>query len=136
MINGVIAAIRTAYDEAFTIYTEPTEQELTKPCFLILCSKSTEEHKAGTRREKSFTFTVHYYPESDESTRECQNVMEKLYRLLKIISTDAGKLRGKNLKSEIADGILKFEVTYMFFVLAVEEEASTMDELQMATTGN
>lgn len=135
MIDGMIAAIRTGYDETFKIYTKPAEQDFIKPCFSILCSNSTEEQKAGARRNKIYSYIVHYFPESDEPMQECLSVMENLYGLLEIIDTGSKKIRGKDMKSEIVDGVLKFEVTYALFVLAAEFE-TTMEEFEVKTNGS
>lgn len=135
MINGMIAAIRTKYNETFRIYTESAEQDFTKPYFSVSCSNSTEEQKAGVRRNKTYSYIVYYYPESNEPMQECLSVMENLYGLLKIIDTGSKKIRGRDMKSEITDGVLKFEVTYSLFVLAAEAE-TTMEELEVKTDGS
>ena len=135
IIDGMTAAIRSEYDETFTVYTESTEQDLKKPCFSILCLKSTNEQKVGTRRDRTYSCVVSYYPESTEPMKECLNVMENLYELLEIIDVDSKKIRGKDMKCEFEEGILKFEITYTVS-MAVTVVETTMEALEVKTDGN
>lgn len=135
IINGIIAAIRAGYDKKFRIYTESVEQGLIEPCFSVLCLNSIGEQKAKTRRNRSYPCIIRYFPISeDEPRKECEEVMENLYELLMLIDAGSKKLRGKDMKGQIVDGVLQFEVTYAGFLLATKTE-TMMEELEVTTDG-
>lgn len=130
-MNGIIQAIRTKYDETFAIYKESVEQDLQKSCFFIMCLNSTDEEKAGTRHNRTYPCIIKYFPASeDKAMQECLSVMDDLYQLLEIINTDIKKFRSKEMKAEIEEGVLKFQVTYSGFILAKKEEPF-MEELEV-----
>lgn len=131
IMNGIIHAIREKYDEKFEIYTEPVEQDLQKSCFFIMCQNSIDEAKAGTRHNRIYSCIIKYFPASkDKAIQECLSVMDDLYRLLEVISTDIKKFRSKEIKAEIEEGVLCFQVTYSGFILAKNEE-TFMEELKV-----
>lgn len=134
IIDGIIAAIRTEYDKSFRIYTESVEQGLKKPSFSVLCLNGTDEQKAGSRHSRVYPFNITYFPSTDEPISECLTVMENLYDLLSIIDTGSVKLRGTGMNGDVVDGILQFQVTYTFFLLAVRTETN-MEELEVKTDG-
>lgn len=135
IINGMIHAIREKYDETYSIYTETVEQDLQKSCFFIMCLNSTDEEKAGTRHCRTYPCIINYFPTSeDKAMQECLSVMDDLYQLLKIINTDIKKFRSKEMKAEIEEGVLKFQVTYSGFILAKKEEP-LMEALEVDNLG-
>lgn len=133
IINGIIQAIRVKYDEEYKIYTEIVEQDLQKSCFSIMCLNSTDEAKAGTRHNRIYTCIINFFPASeDKPMQECLSVKENLYQLLEIIDTNTKKIRSKEMKSEIEEGVLKFQVTYTGFILAKKDEPF-MEEIEVKT---
>lgn len=131
----MIHAIREKYDETYSIYTETVEQDLQKSCFFIMCLNSTDEEKAGTRHCRTYPCIINYFPTSeDKAMQECLSVMDDLYQLLKIINTDIKKFRSKEMKAEIEEGVLKFQVTYSGFILAKKEEP-LMEALEVDNLG-
>lgn len=131
IMNGIIHAIREKYDEKYNIYTETVEQDLQKSCFFIMCLNSTDEAKLGTRHNRIYPCIIKYFPASEDKTiQECLSVMDDLYQLLEIINTDIKKFRSREMKAEIEEGVLKFQVTYSGFILAKKEE-SFMEELEV-----
>lgn len=135
IIDGIIAAIRTEYDKSFRIYTESVEQGLTEPCFSVLCLNASDEQGVGSRHNRTYPFNITYFPVStDEPRIECLKVMESLYDLLNLIDADGDKLRGRKMSGTVVDGLLQFQVTYAFFLLATSTETS-MEELKINTNG-
>lgn len=136
IINGIIGGIRIRYDKTFRIYTESVEQGLTEPCFSVLCLQSMSEAKAGTRHSRTYPCIIRYFPDSeDEPLQECQSVAEDLYELLEVIDIGGKRIRGKDMKGDIEDGVLQFQITYTGFVLATNSE-TTMEELEVRTDGS
>ncbi len=135
IVDGIIAAIRTEYDKSFRIYTESVEQGFKEPCFSILCLDGSGEKKAVTRHKRTQLFIVRYFPASEEEPiAECNEVMERLYELLSIIDAGGVKIRGKEMKGKVVDGVLQFQVTYASFLLENNKEIS-MEELEISTDG-
>lgn len=135
IIDGIIAAIRTEYDKSFKIYTESIEQGLKEPCFSVLCLEGSNEKKVGSRKNRTYPFNITYFPSSDEPYAECLAVMEALYDLLYIIDAGDKKLRGTGMNGNVVDGVLQFQVTYAFFLLAVKETETGMEGLEIKTDG-
>lgn len=134
IVDGIIAAIRTEYDKSFRIYTESVEQGFKEPCFSILTLNGSDAKNAGARRNRTYSFIIRYFSSSDEPIAECLTVMESLYDLLSIIDVGASRLRGTGMDGSIVDGVLQFQVTYAFFLLASKAETS-MEELEVNTNG-
>lgn len=134
IIDGIIKAIRTEYDKSFRVYTESVEQGLIEPCFSVLCLNGTDEQNVGFRHNRAHPFNITYFPSTDEPLAECLKVMESLYDLLNIIEAGTSKLRGTAMSGDVVDGVLQFQVTYAFFLLATKTETG-MEELEVKTDG-
>lgn len=130
LTEGIAAAIYAEFGEAYTIYTEPIEQDLTEPCFLITCIKPKRELFLDRRYLREQMFLIQYFPKSRaEPVRECMEVQERLYDALEYIS-DGDQLRyGTGMEGEVLDGLLHFEVQYNFFTAKAEEEEPLMETL-------
>lgn len=134
IIDGIIKAIRTEYDKSFRVYTESVEQGLIEPCFSVLCLNGTDEQNVGSRHNRVHPFNITYFPSTDEPLAECLKVMESLYDLLNIIDVGTSRLRGTSMSGDVVDGVLQFQVTYAFFLLATKTETD-MEELEVKTDG-
>lgn len=134
IVDGIIAAIRTEYDKSFRIYTESVEQGFKDPCFSILCLNGSGEKKAVARHNRTQLFIIRYFPSSKEPIAECNEVMERLYELLSIIDAGGVKIRGKEMKGKVVDGVLQFQITYASFLLETKAEIC-MEELEVSTDG-
>lgn len=134
IMDGITAAIRTKYDESYSIYTESAEQGFERPCFSISCENATDEQKAISRRQRVNVFMIKYIPGAEESVAECMTVMENLYDLLSIVNAGTLKLRGTKLSGKMGNGVLQFQVTYAFFLLASLTETD-MEQLEVAING-
>ena len=134
IIDGIIKAIRTEYDRSFRIYTEKVEQGLKEPCFSILCLNGSDEQNVGNRRNRECLFNITYFPKTDMPISECLNVKENLYDLLSMIEVNDSMLRGVRMSGEVVDGVLQFQVTYAYFVLATKTETN-MNDLEVKTDG-
>lgn len=119
IMDGITAAIKTKYDDS---------------CFSISCQNTADVQKAVSRHRRVNIFLVKYFPTSTEGEAECFEVMESLYDLLSIISVGTSKLRGTELGGKIVDGVLQFQVTYSFFLLAPLAE-NDMEQLEIESIG-
>ena len=134
IIDGIVKAIRTEYDKSFRIYTERVEQGLKEPCFSVICLNGQNDKDVGARTNRLYSFNVTYFPSSDEPRIECLKVMESLYDVFDVIDVDSAMLRGTGMNGDIVDGVLQFQVTYAYFVLATKTETN-MNDLEVKTDG-
>ena len=134
VIDGIINAIRTSFDETFRIYTESIEQGLIKPCFSILSLNPSGEREIGNRYKRFFPFMITYFPSSKEPIAECNAVCEELLGLLPDIQTAIGLLHAVVLSGEIVDGNLQFSVQYNVSALLQTEQVDLLEEMAVNTT--
>ena len=115
IIDGISVAINTEFGDDYEIYTESIEQGLEEPCFSILCLNPTVEQFLGKRYFRTNQFCVHYFPKSNERRSECNEVAERLFNCLEVITAGGDLIRGTSLHSEISDDVLSFFVNYDLF---------------------
>lgn len=105
IVNGICQALSREFTEQeYEIYTESVEQGLKVPCFSVLMLKASIERQSEHRYQKTYPFSVQYFPESEEPYAECQAILERLYRTMELIETEIGNLRGTELSGQISDG--------------------------------
>lgn len=138
MINKIITGISQALDselnaddEEYTIYTEDVEQGLEEPCFFIFSLKSSSRQLVGNRYERKYPFDIHYFPKSEDSNNEINEVTERLFTALEYISIDSGLIRGTNMNAEIVDNVLHFFVDFNMIVRKEIPKDPYMEELEM-----
>ena len=132
IINSISIAINDAFGYDYYIYTESIEQGLKEPCFFITTISPSKEQFLGRRYFSKNTFCIHYMPKGNKN-EECIQVAEQLFDILEILNTSIGPIRGRNLRTEIVDGMLHFFVDYNVFSYK-EVEQDTMDSLEVKTT--
>ena len=133
VINGIISAIRTSFDETFRIYTESIEQGLVEPCFSILSLNPSGERELGDRFKRFFPFMITYFPSSDEPIAECNAVCEELLGILADITTNIGLLHAIELSGEVIDGNLQFNVQYNIPAILQKEPDEMFEDMTINT---
>lgn len=133
MINSIIEAISIAlnaeFGDEYTIYTETVEQGLKEPCFFVFCIKPASRVFLGKRYFRENEMCIQFFPSDKDNNRtESNAVSERLFSCLEYITDNGDLVRGKEMKSEMVDGILNFFVNYDFFVRKVQEN-DAMEEL-------
>ena len=126
MIKEIIEAISIALNEEFgdsyTIYTENVKQGLKTPCFFVLCINPTNKIFRGKRYLSANQMCVQYLPvNTDNEREECNSIAERLFECLEYITVGGDLIRGKDMSSEMSDGIFNFFVNYDFFTIRKEE---------------
>lgn len=134
VIDGIINAIRTSFDETFRIYTESIEQGLIEPCFSILSLNPSGERELGNRYKRFFPFMITYFPSSDEPIAECNAVCEELLGLLADIQTGIGLLHATELSGRVVDENLQFSVQYNVSALLQKEQGDLLEEMTVNTS--
>lgn len=135
MINSIIEGISVALDAEFgyEIHMEEIKQGLQEPCFFISCLNPTMRPVFGKRYHRENRFCIQYFPESDESRRECNDVGERLNCCLEYITVVGNLCRGTKMNYEVVDGVLNFFVNYDCFVYKTEQQMP-MESLQASTS--
>ena len=114
--DGISIAINADFGDDYEIYTESVKQGLKEPCFSILCLNPTIQQTLGKRYFRTNQFCIHYFPTSDESQSECNDVAERLFGVLEYITVDGDLIRGTEMHYEVVDGVLSFFVNYDMYV--------------------
>ncbi|MFA9376231.1 MAG: DUF6838 family protein [Lachnotalea sp.] len=126
---GISQALNTTLGSGYTVYIDNVEQDLKTPCFYIKILNPSNEQKLGNRYERIQPFDVHYFPQSENYTVECMDMVEKLYDALEYITVGVDLVRGTKMDVNLQDGVLHFFVNYDMFVLKIVS-GETMAELQ------
>ena len=133
IIDGISVAINAEFGDDYEIYTESVEQGLNEPCFSILCLNPTNEQFLGRRYFRKNQFCIHYFPQSEEKNKEINEVRERLFECLELITVDGDLCRGTNMSSETSDGVLSFFVNYDMFMYKMQEGTPTMESYDYST---
>ncbi len=133
IIDGISMAINKEFGDGYEIYTESVEQGLNEPCFSILSLNPTVEQFLGKRYFRTNQFCIHFFPETDERQFECNEVTERLFNCLEIITVGGDLIRGNSLHSEISDGVLCFFVNYDLFTYQKEDVTDYMESVKHKT---
>lgn len=123
LIDGMIAALRTAFGDEIPIYTDTVEQGLTEPCFSVRIVKPNVEQFLGDRYFRSNLVAVHYFPQNYGDNEEMNHIMETLFSALELIEVDGALTRGTKPDVHVEDGVGIYTIHYDFFTYKVGENA-------------
>lgn len=124
MINDVITAISRTLDARFgcPIHTEPVEQGLTPPCFIINIVDAESEPLLYKRSNRVYNFDVVYISKSGAYS-EMYSVADKLIAALNTVTMiDGTQLLAYDKRYEIVDGDMHFFMTYQMPVIETEDK--------------
>ena len=134
-IDGISESLHSEFGDEYTIYTEAVKQGLQKPCFFVYCISPDTSQYMGMRYERLYQFVIHYFPKTDASNHEFNNVIERLQECLEYITADDDLHRGVDMDSAIDVDALHFFVNYHFFVNKLEDSVPMEDLEQIVRTG-
>ena len=117
MINSIIYGIANALDSNFNcdIFTENIKQGFDGPCFFIKSLNTDDNIVLNNRRIASYSFCIHYFPESSSDNYNSSDVAQTLYQCLEYINLDnvsTNKIRANEMNHEVLDGILLFNISF------------------------
>jgi hypothetical protein len=131
IIDGIVAALRTAFPEVTRIYTEQVKQGLKEPCFILQLVNPTSEQFLGNRHYRTNLFSVQYIPQSKTNVKaECYDVNDRLFQALEYITVGGDLQRGTDMRGEYFNGVLTFFVNFNMFV-QFNPELDPMEELSV-----
>lgn len=129
MINKIISAICTAlYNEfGYEVYKERIEQGLEEPCFFVQSINPSNVPTITGRRRKEYQYSVTFFPERKKAYEAINSAVERLYKILEVITVDGVKIRGKGITTAVTDDVLTFVITYDFFEVSPGDDDSMSD---------
>lgn len=136
MVDKVIAAVSNSlykeFGSGYKIYADNIEQNVVRPCFVINVITPMILSGSIGRDKMRVPLVIQYLPSSISKRMECYTVADKLFRCLKYPEYEDVVYRGTNLKYDIDDDKLNFEVRYDFFtfVTTTDEVKTTIDHIE------
>jgi len=131
IFDGISVAICKEFGDGYAVYGDSdVEQGVNTPCFFIV-SLSINKKRLGKRRFRAtYSFDVHYMPDSDTEHLEMQEASEGLLDCLECITLlDGDMVRGRGLRTQPVDGVLHCFVDYTVFL----QDASRAPEMEHLT---
>lgn len=138
MVNDVIAAVSNSlyneFGKDYRIYADNVEQNLVRPCFFINVIRPARLPGSVGRDKMSVPLVIQYFPTSVGKRTECYSVADRMFTCLKYPEYNDVVFRGTDLKFDINDDKLNFNVQYNFFTVDVDpnEVKPTIDEVESA----
>ena len=134
MLNSLIKSIKenlkNRFGQDYQIYSEPTEQDLQKPCFFVQLTNSSSTQQTGQRHSRENRISIQYIPKSQNSPKqEMYDILDRLYTEMEYIEHDGGLLRGTQMQGEPAKDKLYFIINYNMIVKR-DVETQTMEYLK------
>ena len=121
LIDGISVKLNAVFGDGKNIYSEKVEQGLEVPCFFIALLAVSQTPRLKGRYLRRHSFDISYYPEATAINSEMEAVADSLFEALEYITLANGdKLRGAAMSYKIADGVLRFFVSYEVHVVRVE----------------
>ncbi len=122
IISGISASIFEEFGEGYEIYTERIEQGLNEPCFFISLLSQDSMQFFSSRYKKNNLFSIQYFPSTDETIAECNDVAQRLNNCLEWINANGDLIRGTNINSRMTDDVLHASVAYNYFAVSKSED--------------
>lgn len=132
IINGISNQLFNVFGADYKIYADnKVQQGLKNPCFFISVLNPSHKNYINGRFFRSYPFMVQYFPKDENDNFELYSVGEKLIEGLEYITLEnEDLLKGINLKYEIVDNIVNFQITFNLF-MQKQIEKNNMDNIQI-----
>lgn len=121
IMEGISIKLNQVFGDGVQIYLDgATKEELKEPYFSILLLSLAQKDMIGTRKFRSNSFDIHYFPEIKGSNLELQGMASNLYEALETITLTNGDLiRGTKMNHDVVDGVLHFFINFDMYVKKV-----------------
>lgn len=126
ILDATTVALHNAFGDTYTYYLEESEQNVSKPCFVVGMLNHLLRSTRLDRYYRIMPLTIHYFTNKDntlDAKRDCYSVAEKLAETLEFlpIESEDCTVMGRDISWEIVEGVLIFYITYNFYVERVRE---------------
>lgn len=113
LLDGICMALYGEFGDAYEIYTEPVEQGLEEPCFIVLPDLFQVSPGIGGQERHRMKISLSYYPVQEEHYADCCAVLKRLYDCLSVVAFGTDYIRGFDFFGQVDDeGVLQVELTY------------------------
>lgn len=132
-INDVRNAVQAALQAGFPgilVLDEDNLQAQTPPYFVMRLSEVVHQQELERRFMRQHAFVIHYYA-TNQSEAEMYDIAEQLTSVLYNIVVGDRQIRGTEMRVEVVDGVLHFNVNYSFHVWAAQTEVPTMENMKV-----
>lgn len=128
ILEGIVSVLKELHPEILVIAEEPVPE---KGAFLqIVPGTFKQEQKLDNRYRREQTYQICYTPQSeDAAVQECNEMSASLWLGLEYVPMAGHLVRGEEMKREIVDGVMRFSVTYKWFVRKLKPEEPKMEVL-------
>lgn len=112
-------------------YTDFPRHGMIFPCFRIMLREPTEFNELGSMRRRTYNYDIQYFLDETgdiEDIEQLRDVAELMFYVLEIIQAGEKKIRGREMRYHITDGVLHFLVTYEAFI-NIKKDAVKMKTL-------
>ncbi|GMK45216.1 phage tail terminator family protein [Paenibacillus glycanilyticus] len=120
------AVIQTLINEfpLIPVSGDDIKQVLEPPCFYVKLLESTHRLEPGNRYHRDFPFLILY--SGTDGNEDLYDVAERLTSSLQVIAVEGGPFNGANMRHQIVEGALHFNVDYS---CTVSKEATNIPRM-------
>ncbi|RRJ62722.1 hypothetical protein EHV15_07025 [Paenibacillus oralis] len=130
VVQSVAAAVAARFPD-LPVYTEPSPEGFTGPCFFVRLLKSEQHQELGRRFKRNYSLDVGFFPAAERSRESAYEVAEQLYELFWNFQAEEGLSPGAGMSSEWKDdGTVHLYLTFQHFVWSPASEEIKMRKLQ------
>lgn len=131
--DGIVAALAAEFPNT-PVYDEAEEQGIVEPSFSVRCVEPTQRLFRGKRYYQNDLFEVVYFPPETDRYKTSNDVVQRLFNCLEIITLTDGKIRGRDMRSNtLEDHTVVFTVRYSDFVYKAGETQDLMESIEEVT---
>lgn len=134
IMNDVVQSVAAALAARFPdlpVYTEPSPEGFTGPCFFVQLLKSEQHQELGRRFKRSYSLDVGFFPAAERSRESAYDMAEQLYELFADFPADDGLSYGAGISAEMKDdGTMHLFLTFRQVVWSPASEEIKMRKLQ------
>ncbi|MEK5480310.1 DUF6838 family protein [Paenibacillus sp. FSL R5-0407] len=132
-VNSIRSGLILALSDLFPtmgIYGEAIREGFEAPCFFVKLLTMGHDQELDRRYRRSYSFDIHYFPDSADPNEEAHGMAEQLYDKLRQVNIDGALYRGTSMNHEVVDGVLHFFVDINFFVYSEKQPEIKMQTLK------
>lgn len=127
--TAIAQIIRSTLANEYDVLFDFPEQGRNTPYFYITVVNPSQEPKLGNQYLRIQPFEIQYFSKSENYTKECIEIAEKLFEILEYIQMDGRLIQGSGMNFKLEDGILYFYVNYNMIIVKDNKEDVLMSDL-------
>ncbi len=130
-LNAVTVALHEEFGDTFHYYLETVQQELETPCFTVDMLNPIERSVNSKHYYRTMPIVVHFFGGVRTDTKKFgYSIGERALMALEYIIIEDRVIRGEDMETQIADGVLQLFVTYRYWTDKSVDESDIMMETE------